>query len=74
MLSLCSESDTFVGASFVQFGAAAQLAFLVFGPIVDMKLVMLYRGTYTKGFVSRIVITVAAVTLAATLCIEIAFR
>lgn len=73
LLSLCSESDAFVGASFVQFGPAAQLAFLVFGPIVDMKLVMLYRGTFTRGFVSRIVITVAAVTLAATLWLEIAF-
>ena len=41
-LSLCSESDTFVAASFVQFGPSAMLGFLVFGPMVDLKLAALY--------------------------------
>lgn len=71
VLSLCSESDAFVGASFVQFSAAAQLAFLVFGPVMDLKLLMLYRGTFFRGFVSRVFITVAAVTLAGTLWVEV---
>ena len=51
LLSLCSESDAFVAASFVQFGPSAQLAFLVFGPMVDLKLGALYAGTFRKGFV-----------------------
>ncbi len=38
VLSLCSESDAFVAASFVQFGPGAQLAFLVSGPMIDLKL------------------------------------
>ena len=71
VLSLCSESDAFIAASFVQFGPAAQLAFLVFGPVVDMKLVMLYRGTYRRGFVLRVVAAVAATTLASTLVLGI---
>lgn len=45
LLSLCSESDVFVAASFVRFGPAAQLAFLAFGPMVDMKLGALSLGT-----------------------------
>jgi uncharacterized protein len=71
LLSLCSESDAFVAASFVQFGPAAQLAFLVFGPMVDMKLGALYVGTYSKGFLRTVIITVGAVTLAGTMWLQV---
>jgi uncharacterized membrane protein YraQ (UPF0718 family) len=71
LLSLCSESDAFVAASFVQFGPAAQLAFLVFGPMVDMKLGALYVGTYSRGFFRTVAITVFAVTLAGTLWVQV---
>jgi uncharacterized membrane protein YraQ (UPF0718 family) len=66
-LSLCSESDAFVAASFVQFGSAAQLAFLVSGPMVDVKLLPLYAGTFRRGFVRAMVAGVFATTLVATL-------
>ena len=72
-MSLCSESDAFVAASFVQFGVGAQLAFLVFGPMVDTKLSFLYRGTYTKGFATTVVLVVGTVTLAGTLWMEVVF-
>ena len=73
VLSLCSESDAFVAASFVQFGVGAQLAFLVFGPMVDTKLTVLYSGTFSKGFFRTVVIVVASVTLVGTLWLEVAF-
>ena len=71
LLSLCSESDAFVAASFVQFGVGAQLAFLVFGPMMDTKLTFLYRGTFSKRFFNAAIVTVATVTLAGTLWIEV---
>jgi uncharacterized membrane protein YraQ (UPF0718 family) len=71
ILSLCSESDAFVAASFTSFGPSAQLAFLVFGPMVDLKLGALYLGTYSKGFLRTVVIVVTAVTLAATLWVQV---
>lgn len=71
MLSLCSSSDAFVAASFVQFGPASQLAFLVFGPMVDAKLGFLYAGTFSRGFVRTVIVGVAAVTLAGTLWIQV---
>jgi uncharacterized protein len=71
VLSLCSESDAFVAASFVQFGVGAQLAFLVFGPMVDTKLGILYSATFNRGFFRIVVITVTAVTLVGTLWIEV---
>jgi uncharacterized membrane protein YraQ (UPF0718 family) len=71
VLSLCSESDAFIAASFVQFGASAQLAFLVFGPMVDLKLAALYGGTFGKSVLRTIVIAVAATTLVGALWIEV---
>ena len=71
LLSLCSESDAFVAASFVQFGVGAQLAFLVFGPMVDTKLGFLYGATFTPGFLRTVVLVVGSVTLAGTLWIEV---
>ncbi len=72
-LSLCSESDAFVAASFVQFGMAAQLGFLVAGPMVDAKLVALYAGTFGRGFVRTVVAGVFGVTLAGSLWMQVAF-
>ncbi len=71
VLSLCSESDAFIAASFVQFGPAAQLAFLVFGPMVDFKLGALYAGTFRRDVLRTIVVTVAAATLVGTLWIKV---
>jgi uncharacterized protein len=72
-LSLCSESDAFVAASFVQFGFAAQLAFLVAGPMIDAKLGALYAGTFGPAFVRTVALTVFAVTLAGALWLQVAF-
>ncbi|HWC32406.1 MAG TPA: permease [Actinomycetota bacterium] len=71
VLSLCSSSDAFVAASFVQFGPAPQLAFLVFGPMVDAKLGFLYAGTFSKGFVRTVIAGVAIVTLVGTLWMQV---
>jgi uncharacterized protein len=70
-MSLCSESDAFVAASFVQFGPSAQLAFLVSGPMVDAKLVTLYAGTFRRGSVRAIVVAVFAATLVGTLWVGV---
>jgi uncharacterized membrane protein YraQ (UPF0718 family) len=70
-LSLCSESDAFVAASFVQFGVGPQLAFLVFGPMMDAKLAFLYNATFSKGFLRTVISVVAVITLVGTLWIEV---
>ncbi|HVD71426.1 MAG TPA: permease, partial [Actinomycetota bacterium] len=66
-------SDAFVAASFVLFGPSAMLGFLVFGPMVDLKLGALYVGTYERGFFRMVVIAVGATTLAATLWVQVFF-
>lgn len=42
-LSLCSTSDAFIAATLHNFSFAAKLSFLVFGPVMDFKLVFLYQ-------------------------------
>jgi uncharacterized membrane protein YraQ (UPF0718 family) len=71
VLSLCSESDAFIAASFTPFGPAAQLAFLVFGPMVDFKLAALYMGTFRRGFFPTMLVAVTATTLVATMWIAV---
>jgi uncharacterized membrane protein YraQ (UPF0718 family) len=71
VLSLCSESDAFIAASFVQFGPAAQLAFLVFGPMVDFKLSALYLGTFRRGFYRTLLIAVTAATLVGAMWVKV---
>jgi uncharacterized membrane protein YraQ (UPF0718 family) len=44
ILSLCSTTDAFIIAQDAIFPATAKLAFLVFGPMLDMKLLFLYSS------------------------------
>jgi uncharacterized membrane protein YraQ (UPF0718 family) len=66
LLSLCSEADAFVAVSFTQFSFGAQLAFLVFGPVVDAKLAFLYGATFKRNFVLRVIVAATPVVLAGT--------
>lgn len=43
ILSLCSTTDAFIIAQNAIFPATSKLAFLVFGPMFDMKLIFLYN-------------------------------
>ncbi|MBK1882515.1 permease [Luteolibacter pohnpeiensis] len=43
VLSLCSTSDAFIAASLDKFTWGAKLAFLTFGPMMDVKLLFLYQ-------------------------------
>lgn len=53
VLAICSEADAFVAASLSQFSLTARLAFLVVGPMVDVKLVALQTGTFGRAFAVR---------------------
>ena len=52
ILSLCSTSDAFIAATFIAFPAVAKLAFLVFGPMFDLKLLFIYSAVFRKRFVA----------------------
>jgi uncharacterized membrane protein YraQ (UPF0718 family) len=51
LLSLCSTSDAFIAATLDAFGYGSRLAFLVFGPMMDVKLLFLYSTILTRKFI-----------------------
>ncbi len=53
ILCMCSEADAFVAASFTQFPLTARLAFMVVGPMVDLKLIALQVGFFGRAFAVR---------------------
>lgn len=51
ILSLCSTSDAFIAANMTSFSSAAKLAFLTYGPMMDVKLVFMYGAIFKPRFV-----------------------
>lgn len=70
ILSLCSSSDAFIAATFVAFPAVAKLAFLVFGPMMDLKLAFIYSAVFTRHFVAALALGLFVIT--GLLCLRLA--
>lgn len=51
VLSLCSTSDAFIAATLDKFTYGAKLAFMTFGPMLDVKLLFLYQTVLKKRFI-----------------------
>lgn len=73
VLSLCSEADAFVAASFTAVSPTAQLVFLVVGPIVDFKLIAMQLGAFGRGFVLRFVPVVLLSAIASACVVGVVF-
>lgn len=57
-LSLCSSSDAVVARSFAsQFPTGALMGFLVFGPMMDVKNVIMLSGSFSRSFLIRLALT-----------------
>jgi len=54
-LNLCSEADAFVAAGLLSFTAVAKLAFLVLGPMFDIKLLVMYGSVFRRSLIWRLV-------------------
>jgi uncharacterized membrane protein YraQ (UPF0718 family) len=71
LLSLCSTSDAFVAATFTAFPSAAKLAFMSFGPVVDLKLVFIYGLVFRKRFIVFLVALLILLVFAACVLLPI---
>jgi uncharacterized membrane protein YraQ (UPF0718 family) len=58
ILCLCSEADAFVAASFLSLQPAAKLAFLVLGPMLDLKLYLMYTRVFRQKLIWTIIAAV----------------
>jgi len=68
VLSLCSSSDAVVARSFAQqFPMGAIMGFLVFGPMLDIKNVMMLSSGFSKRFIGKLLFT------AFTVCFSVVF-
>jgi hypothetical protein len=56
ILSLCSTSDAFIAATLDKFSWGSKLAFLTFGPMMDVKLLFLYQTVLRKRFIAFLAI------------------
>lgn len=56
VLSVCSTTDAFIAATLTAFPMAAKLAFLTFGPMIDLKLLFLYGAAFSKRFIAALAI------------------
>jgi uncharacterized protein len=67
VLSLCSTSDAFIAATLDKFSWGAKLAFLTFGPMMDVKLLFLYQTVLRKRFIVMLAlglfISIGAITV-----------
>jgi uncharacterized membrane protein YraQ (UPF0718 family) len=67
LLCLCSTTDAFIIAAFAPFSIPAKIAFLVAGPLIDLKLYWLYRSAFQARFVHALWIRALAATFLLTL-------
>lgn len=62
ILSLCSEADAFIGASFKNvFSRTSILSFLVYGPMIDLKNTLMLLAVFNVRFVVILVSTITVV-------------
>lgn len=64
VLSVCSTVDAFLALAFVNsFTSGSILAFLVFGPMVDAKSMLMFAGVFRRRIVAYLVLLPLAMTL-----------
>lgn len=69
-MSLCSEADAFIGSSLLSlFGTAPVVAFLVFGPMVDIKNLLMMKRYFNGRFIVSLIALIAISVIGFTLFI-----
>lgn len=63
LLSVCSTSDAFIAKGFLkQFSINSVLGFLVVGPMLDVKNIIMLFGSFKKNFVLRLIFIILVVS------------
>jgi uncharacterized membrane protein YraQ (UPF0718 family) len=63
LICLCSEADAFVAASFTGMHISAKIAFLVLGPMLDLKLLMMFSRVFKPRLIATIVVSTFTLVL-----------
>lgn len=71
IISLCSEADAFVARSFMgQFTSGSIAAFLLFGPMLDIKNTLMLNSTFKKRFTFQLIVIIFMVCFLAGVLIN----
>lgn len=74
VVAICSNVDAFFALAFSNtFSVGSIVAFLVFGPMIDIKMLSLMRTTYTTKILVQVTLLVALLSLALGLGVNYAF-
>ena len=73
VLNLCSEADAFISASFAPTGIpfSAQMAFMVLGPMLDIKLILMYLGLFTRKMILTLIFGITLTVFLAMAALEV---
>lgn len=72
LLSVCSTVDAFIALAFAgSFTTGSLLAFLVYGPMVDIKSTLLYAGVFKRRAVAYLVVLPLLMTILAAVFINL---
>ena len=64
VLSVCSQADAFIARTFMnQFTPGAIVAFLIFGPMIDMKNTLMLSTAFKKRFIILLIGLIAGVSI-----------
>jgi uncharacterized membrane protein YraQ (UPF0718 family) len=74
LMCLCSEADAFVAASFKHMHVSAKLAFLVLGPMLDLKLLLMYTRVFRPRLIVTIVTCVVVQVFFLCLLVHLVYR
>jgi len=72
VLSLCSEADAFIASTFTShFTGASVLAFLITGPMIDLKNTMMMFGIFKAGFAVKLILSILLVCFGLSLAVSL---
>ncbi|WP_217303567.1 permease [Clostridium sp. 001] len=62
LLAVCSETDAFIARTFVgQFTTGSIIAFLIFGPMIDIKNTLMLSETFKSSFIIKLIFVIFTV-------------
>jgi uncharacterized membrane protein YraQ (UPF0718 family) len=70
IMCLCSEADAFVAASMTTLHPSAKLAFLVLGPMFDLKLLLMFTRVFRRRLIILIVVSAVVQVFVYTLIVH----
>ncbi|OPY57074.1 MAG: putative permease [Pelotomaculum sp. PtaU1.Bin035] len=70
-VSVCSSADAFIAASFAgNFTTGSLLAFMVFGPMIDIKNILMMISAFKARFVAALIIIIGILVVSSTFLIN----